>query len=552
MIQTVIELPPNAGNTRSTNTSSGSNSILSPAPSSLAANSSTTAQTSNTAIINLLKQLTQGQTIEAQVKSIQVLNAHDKTLLQQANPSLVTRLSQQLSDTKHSNVTQSATTVNSSVTNSNVAATQTINQQLIAKTTLYLAKLLVNTPSNKPQLLTTITPQLLKTNEPVLLGQRNQQLVIDKLPSQKVQHIAANIIKDSLPRQQSVNQLQEFIARLDQVPTSIQNKLLSESTLQAVRQLLSFTHTPSSLNQGQQVKQALNNSGIALESKVSQQQTSNSNITQDIRATLDKIIAGINNKPITASNNQLQSNIKTPLTLNTSTDITPKELEKIISSLLPAQTSTLALIAQNTNNTLATATAALFRLLGFQLPSENIQTTSLPRIVELHLKKLIEQTQAKIQLNQLRSLGLDRPISEGRTPLLQQFHTEIPLRFNEQVLPLQISIHEQEYTKHNSEESEHDNKEEKKAAQRRWQVFMSFDLPNHEKLHTQLNIVEDSISATLWAESSLLCQKAQQEINILRDKLLANGLNVDDLTCVHGKPPQQDFSLDYNLVDIKT
>ncbi len=558
---TVIELPPNTGNNRSGNTSSGNNHVLSPVSNPRVTNGPTTGQTSNnanistnsTTIINLLKQLPQGQTLEAQVKSIQIFNARDKTLLQQVNPSIVTKLSQQLSTgTNHSNATPSAT-AHSSITNSNAAATTpTTNQQLIAKNTLYLVKLLVSTPNSKPQLLTSITPQLLKVNEPVLLGQRNQQLVIDKLPSQKVQHIAANIIKESLPRQQSVNQLQQFITQLNQIPAPVQHKLLGESTLQAVHQLLTFTHTSNSLQQGQQVRQALNNSGIAMESKVSQQQTTSNALSQDIRTTLDKIITGINNKPTIANNTQAQSNINTLLTPNTNTEITPKELEKIVNSLLPAQSSPSASIVQATNNTLATATAALFRLLGFQLPSENMQAASLPRIIEQHLKKLVEQTQAKIQLNQLRSLGLDRPISESRTALLQQFHTELPLRFNEQVLPLQISIQEQEYSKHNNKEEENNQTEDKKTVQRRWQVFMSFDLPNHEKLHTQLNIVENSISATLWAESSILCQKAQQEMSILRDKLLANGLNVDDLTCVHGKPPQEDFSLDYNLVDIKT
>ncbi|MFT5118297.1 MAG: hypothetical protein ACI9NY_001835 [Kiritimatiellia bacterium] len=105
---------------------------------------------------------------------------------------------------------------------------------------------------------------------------------------------------------------------------------------------------------------------------------------------------------------------------------------------------------------------------------------------------------------------------------------------------------------HREEAQQEDKDDDKNAPIRRWQVFLSFDLPNDEKLHTQLTIIESSISATLWAQSQNLCDKAQKNISWLRDKLLANGLTVEDITCLQGSPPQKGTSLDYNLVDIKT
>ena len=110
-------------------------------------------------------------------------------------------------------------------------------------------------------------------------------------------------------------------------------------------------------------------------------------------------------------------------------------------------------------------------------------------------------------------------------------------------------------------ETENQDTEEKKIT-RRWQVFMSFDLPSTSicsgklpemnTLHSQLTIVGDTISATLWSESSVLCNKAKQQFSSLRNTLIANGLQVDELLCINGKPPNQKMSLDYHLVDITT
>jgi hypothetical protein len=140
------------------------------------------------------------------------------------------------------------------------------------------------------------------------------------------------------------------------------------------------------------------------------------------------------------------------------------------------------------------------------------------------------------------------------------FIAEIALRWGDQVLPLQLSIAEEK--EHKKESNEESRTQEENKISRRWQVFMSFDLPSTsinsdgtskiETLHSQLTIIGDTVSATLWSESHTLCHKAKQQFSNLRNTLIANGLQVDELLCINGKPPTQKMSLDYHLVDIKT
>jgi hypothetical protein len=512
--------------------------------------------TNNIIDTSLLERLQQGQILTAQVKSTQVLSNSEKSLLKTANPSLFQTLDQQLQSTP-SNKDNTNNLLNTPAGN---IKTNT-NTGGIQNTTLYFTKLLINQSNIKPELLTTITPEKLMANEQVLISQRNGQLVINKPLNQTLQQVAIDTIKQSLPKQQSVSQLQQFVSNLQQLPAAVQTKLFNLSVtdsniLQTVKAISLLVHAKESLSQPQQVKSALENSGVQLESKIAQQKP----LHTDIRTHIDKLYTFVNKSGITSNQahnlNNLQNSTGNPeqnISVNPPIGKILKEIDKLLINLAssPTSTTTIGVTTQASNNlNIPTSTAALFRLLGVQLPPEN-QTISLPQVIQQHLKKLLEQTQARIQLNQLRSLNLDSSSTDSKANTAQQFHSELPLRFNDQILPLQIIIKEQEQDSE-SERKDADESNPTKEKQRQWQVFLSFELPNNENLHTQLNIINDSVSATIWTESTSLCQKAKQDINVLRDKLIANGLTVDDLSCIHGKPPKQDFELGYNLIDIQT
>lgn len=525
-----------------------------------ASNAAAKANNNLSKLLTILKQLPEGKTLEAQVKSSQILSNTEKSLLQQVNPSLFNKLNQQLSKEAQLK-TASSTTVTTPTTTNNPQASL---KPSIQNTTLFLAKLAVSQTKGQTQVITTVTPQALKINESVLIGQRNQQLLIDRSPSQQIQQAASETIKQILPKQQSIQALQQFIQQITQLPKPIQTLLLTKTSANAIQQLNQFTYTDKQLQNGAAVKQSIANSGVQLEAKINQQQ----NIQNDLRTLLSAITTQLNKSTLpsnlTSTQNHLSTHAQVFSSPTTTSQGIPKEIEKMIVSIinsLPAS-NTPALSPQHTlppSLNQQTATAALMRLLGVSIPLENKTLAALPKIIEQHLRQLIEKTQARIQLNQFKSLSLDKGISEAKATFLQQFHTELPLRFNEQVLPVQITIQEQEHKEKQDSHDEQDNakNEEKPSNTKQWQIFMSFDLPTKdptitEALHTRVNIVDSSVAATLWTESASLCHLATQKITFLRDKLLANGLEVEELICLEGRPPQQDVSLGYNLVDIKT
>jgi len=499
-------------------------------------------------VVSILQQLPPNQSLTAQATSSQALTSSEQSLLQRVNPSLTQQL--------QGNIVAQQTQANRVITG---PAANYLNQP----PELYLTKLTINASNTTANIearlnaktLTTITTQAFSSNQILALGQQNGQLLVtSNNPIQfnlqeKLQQAASQAIKNILPKQENVSQLQQFTSRLsqtlNQLPAALQVKLINPQTLQAINQLNQFIQTDNSLSQSGQIKQALNSSGVTFEAKltpantlVTQQLTQNIGAQQDIRIALDKLL----------------TTLSIPTGPTPSSSLNQTDLQAVISTIVNTQNTNNPSLATSLDTTkpITATTVALFRLLGIQVPADNQAFKQLPKVIEQHLKKLIEQTQAKIQFNQLRSLGLDQPNSDNRTNL-QQFQTELPLRFGEQVLPLQINIREQEIVKeHYQDEHNEDNEEQDNKKVRRWQVLLSFDLPNNEKLHSQLTIVESSISATLWAESSSLCNKAKNDITWLRDKLLANGLTVEDISCLQGKPQQKETSLDYNLVDIKT
>jgi len=202
------------------------------------------------------------------------------------------------------------------------------------------------------------------------------------------------------------------------------------------------------------------------------------------------------------------------------------------------------------NNSVNTsANNAVLQLLGLSVQSQQAEQQSLQQNVQQQLKNLLQQVGAKLQLNQLSHLGLDSS-RENLTPFIQQLQGEVPLRFNEQVLPL--TYHIQGFEEKAPKENKDNPSNETKEKTQRWQVFMSLDLPNDETLHCKLSLVDDHINTTLWAESETLCRKTQKLIGDLETRFTQAGLTVETLQCFAGKPPQDETSINYNLVDVTT
>jgi flagellar hook-length control protein FliK len=67
---------------------------------------------------------------------------------------------------------------------------------------------------------------------------------------------------------------------------------------------------------------------------------------------------------------------------------------------------------------------------------------------------------------------------------------------------------------------------------------LSFDLDPLGPLHIQASLQDGCISIQLWAQKTATAEFIDHELKHLRDRLLAIGLTVKDLTCHQGTPPQ--------------
>lgn len=504
------------------------------ATSSSTANNATTLQ----ALSHQLKTAVQ---VTATVKSSQVLNAKNQEVLSKVNPELANKLQNQTAAiTGRSNANTSQNT-NNPLNNSTlylVKLSLPVSAQQVAQS--------VKTPTN---ILTTITPVAYKAGDTLQLQLNSQQNIIIKPALNSVRPALIDGLKKALPQQQQSNPLLNTLNQLNQLPSGLKNNLIPPNTQTAIKQLSAFIQSQQTLASGTQVKNALANSGVFTEQKIQTLQ----GISGDLRTALGALQQSLELvKTGMAAQSAAQPKGSTSLGFTPSIETAIAQLLSSLNTNSPTST--------NANKINTQQITAFMQLLGLKVnpnPAEN--NKKVRDVLSKQLQQMVQSAQEKIHMNQLRSISADNSGAEqaiGKNPTIT---TEIPLRWGESVLPLQITI-EEKPQKHAEQESNTENDGEHQLT-RRWQVFMSFDLPHSNRkssdtsviqLHTQLTVVQDTVSVTLWTESHVLCNIAKQQLNGLRQQLIANGLNVEDLCCIEGKPPSQELSLDYNLIDIVT
>ncbi len=521
---------PNTGTPESTSKISSSNNV---AINNHVALQNTQSSQALQSIVQLLR--AQGE-VSAQVKSVQTLTNTQTTLLQKLNPEVSRTL---------------ASTFNTSSSHS-------------AKPSLFLIAL---APASNPNaLLNRISPTPLKTGDTLelLLNPtktslaKNSSLQIVVKPSvESARSAITDHLRQILPEQKNTSQLLNTAHQFQKLPASLQTQLLPKPSIELLQKLSSFSHSEKQLTTPQHIKDVIKNSGLFTENKLQTKQ----NIHSDLRNVLTQLQNALGH---TGSNTQI-----TQQTAQQSARLNTTLVEQVIAQLLHRTTDTTAIVDKPSSANKANPDISfIMQLLGIK-PSashkENSQNIKL--LISKQLGQLAQHVQEKIHLNQLRSLTGDASINEQAQTRNPSINIEIPLRWGEQVLPLQVSIKEQEEDSHRqASDDSSDNKESEKVITRRWQVFLSFDLPGNitehtserskstsiQQLHAQLIIINDTVSATLWSESNVLCQQAKQQLTQLRHTLIANGLVVEELHCIHGKPPSQELSIDYNLIDVVT
>ena len=142
------------------------------------------------------------------------------------------------------------------------------------------------------------------------------------------------------------------------------------------------------------------------------------------------------------------------------------------------------------------------------------------------LLKLAAAAVSRLQTHQLSSLAQSQLTPEGN--LLTTWQLELPMRNQQDVVPLQVKLQR--------EESGAENRKEQKEVL--WRIDLAFDLDPLGPLQVQAQLLRGSLSSQLWAERADTAQLIDQELDNLRQRLLGAGLEVGELSCRQGMPPQ--------------
>jgi hypothetical protein len=148
------------------------------------------------------------------------------------------------------------------------------------------------------------------------------------------------------------------------------------------------------------------------------------------------------------------------------------------------------------------------------------------------LLKLAAAAVSRLQSHQLGGLEQTRTASDGTQVTTWQL--EIPMRNAHDIVPLQVKLQREDTPERDEPKEEREVKEREKL----WRVELAFDLEPLGPLHVQAQLVAGNLSSQLWAERAASAALIESELGNLRTRLVACGLNVGDLACNTGTPPQ--------------
>ncbi|QIA02347.1 flagellar hook-length control protein FliK [Pseudomonas fluorescens] len=279
--------------------------------------------------------------------------------------------------------------------------------------------------------------------------------------------------------------------------------------------------------------------------------------SQDLRAAVDKLLANLPDVQQLSTPKGLAQALansgvflETKLLTGQNPTLAPDmkaDLLKLIAQLtpgLPGNTNLNAIIAANT---LAQALPSFVRnalgMLGqvsakpvpssFPLPERLLQSLEGEGDLE-HLLRLAAAAVSRLQSHQLSSLEQTGVTDDGR--LLSTWQLEIPMRNLQDIVPLQVKFQREEAPE--KQEANEQRRDEREPKQQLWRVDLAFDMEPLGPMQIQAQLISGSLSSQLWAERPYTASLIENNLSALRQRLLDSGLNVGDLDCHLGTPPQ--------------
>ena len=168
---------------------------------------------------------------------------------------------------------------------------------------------------------------------------------------------------------------------------------------------------------------------------------------------------------------------------------------------------------------------------GFPLPSRLLQNVEEEGDLQ-QLLRLAAGAIARLQSHQLSSLQQTGTTDNGN--LQTTWQAEIPVRSGQEFVPLQVKLQREE----TPEQQRDPQRERRDPLQSLWRIELAFDLSPLGPLQVQAQLLQGSLSGQLWAERPATAQLIGKQLGELRERLLARGLNVGQLQCHPGTPPQ--------------
>ncbi|EJL03996.1 MULTISPECIES: flagellar hook-length control protein FliK [Pseudomonas] len=308
--------------------------------------------------------------------------------------------------------------------------------------------------------------------------------------------------------QQLVNQVSRQ-GSLDSLITVLQNLPTTDDTgtelRAAVTRLLAGLPDIQQLSTPKGLAQAMIASGAFLESKLLAGQPPS--LAPDMKGDLLKLIAQLTPAP--------------PASTNLTAIIAANTMAQVLPSFVRSALGMLGQVSAKPQPT------------SFPLPSRQLKEQDEEGDLQ-HLLRLAAAAVSRLQSHQLSSLEQTGLTDDGR--LMSTWQLEIPMRNLQDIVPLQVKFQREETPPR--EQQPNERREERETKQQLWRVELAFDMEPLGPLQVQVQLLSGSLSSQLWAQRPYTASLIESNLTALRERLVTCGLNVGDLDCHLGTPPQ--------------
>lgn len=381
----------------------------------------------------------------------------------------------------------------------------------------------------------------------------------------RLQTVLADALRTLLPQKEKPQSLMAALPELQQLPLRQREQLVPANVQQALRRVADQLRSLPQLTNPKVLATVLRNSGILFESKLAAASEAKSAAAGSSPAEQKPLlpivpVSQANKGPVPAAqSHQLVGQDYKGALLHLLHQL-DKEVKTLPSgdtrpaapaTAAPSSTAMPAVASQQLPYSEFTAPAPLQFPTALQLlqhlaarPEADLSDKVLRTQLILLLHQHTLTSLAKVRLQQLHTLNHRQTQTDNPQPT-QSWLFDIPVRYGPELHQLEIRI-DQEWTAEDKDERD------QRDRVKQWSVMLSFNLPRLGGLYAQLTILDDTVSAKLWADQESTLAQAQASLENLRQQLQSQGVEVKQLQCLHGAPPSYSISLNYALVDIKT